>query len=333
MSAPLVSIVLPAYNAATTIARAVRGVMAQTLSDWELLIIDDGSTDDTVEVVERVGNGDLRVRCLRRAHGGMVDALNAGLAAARGRFIARMDADDEMLPERLAAQVALLEARPEIGVASCLVAFGGEASVARGYALHVAWMNALRDPDAIALNRFVESPVAHPSVLFRREVLHRHGGYAATGEPEDYELWLRWMDAGVRFAKVPEKLLVWHDSPARLSRTDSRYAVEAFYACKCRYLARVLPPDRPVWLWGAGRITRQRFAALERAGVRFAGFIDIDPRKIGRMVDGRPVIGLDAIPPNAFVIGGVGTRGARGRIRAALVERGAREGRDFLMAA
>jgi cellulose synthase/poly-beta-1,6-N-acetylglucosamine synthase-like glycosyltransferase len=330
---PVVSIVLPAFNAGETLARALLSVRAQTLADWELLVVDDGSTDDTAEVVERTAARDSRVVLVRRPHGGIVAALNEGSAAARGRFIARMDADDEMLPGRLAGQVALLEARPDIGVASCLVEFAGDPMTAQGYALHVEWMNALREPEEIARNRFIESPVAHPSVMFRRKLLARHGGYADDTGPEDYELWLRWMDAGVRFAKVPEVLLRWHDPPARLSRTDARYAVEAFYAVKCRHLARVVPADRPVWLWGAGRITRQRFAGLAPAGVKLAGFIDVDPKKLGRRLPAGPVIAPDGIPRNAFVIVGVGTRGARELIRTALQAHGRREDVDFVLAA
>jgi hypothetical protein len=244
-----------------------------------------------------------------------------------------MDADDEMMPERLSAQVKLLENRPAIGVASSLVEFGGDAVAAHGYALHVEWINTLREPEEIAVNRFVESPVAHPSVMFRRELVERHGGYRDSGEPEDYELWLRWMEAGVRFAKVPRTLLTWHDSPGRLSRTDARYAVEAFYACKCRYLVRALPRDRPIWLWGAGRVTRQRFAPLERAGVRFAGFVDVDAKKINGVINGRAVVGPGAIPRAAFVIVGVGTRGARDLIRATLERDVRRAGGDFILAA
>jgi glycosyltransferase involved in cell wall biosynthesis len=336
---PAVSVVLPAYNAAPGIGRAVKSILAQNLHDWELIVVDDGSTDGTAEAAHAAGGGDPRLRLLSRPHGGIVAALNAGLAAARGAAIARMDADDEALPDRLRAQLALLGARPEIGVASCLVEFGGDPVAARGYALHVGWMNGLREPEAIALNRFIESPLAHPSAMFRRDLPERLGGYADAGWPEDYELWLRWMDAGVRFAKVPRVLLRWNDPPGRLSRCDPRYRVQAFYACKCRYLARWIrrevSPGRPVLLCGAGRTTRQRFAALEREGVPLAGFIDADPRKVGRKVGGRPVLRVSEIPApgRCFILGGVGTRGEREAIRGMLAARGHREGVDFLMAA
>lgn len=336
---PAVSVVMPVWNAAAKVGAAVASVRAQSLPTWELVIVDDGSVDGTPAAVEQAAGRDPRVRVLRRDHGGIVAALNAGIAEARAPLIARLDADDVMMPDRLAAQAALLEAQPEIGVVSCLVDFGGDRASACGYALHVDWINSQIEPAEIARNRFVESPVAHPSVMFRRELAGRLGGYGETAGPEDYELWLRWMDAGVRFAKVPAVLLRWNDSPERLSRTDERYAERAFYACKCRYLARwlraTLAPGRRVLLWGAGRITRRRFAALADHGIQVAAYIDIDARKIGTRVAGVPVIAPDAIPPRdaCFVIGGVGVRGARELHRATLESRGFVEGVDFIFAA
>lgn len=336
---PLVSVVMPAYDAAATAGRAVRTVLEQTFRDFELIVVDDGSEDDTVREVLAAANGDTRLRVIEIPHGGIVRALGAGIAAARGELIARMDADDEMRPQRLEAQVALLARRPDVGVAGCLVEFGGDRDDACGYALHVDWLNALREPDEIALNRFIESPVAHPSVTFRRELIDRHGGYVESDEPEDYELWLRWMHAGVRFAKVPEVLLRWNDSSARMSRTSARYSRDAFYACKSRYLARFVREragaGRGVWLWGAGRQTRKRFAGLEREGVELAGYVDIDPKKIGQRVRGRPVRAACDLPGpgTAFVIGGVGVRGARDAICASLEALGFRLGEDFVPAA
>lgn len=339
MRQPLVSVLLPARNAATTIGAAVSSTLAQSLREWELLVVDDGSDDGTAEAAEIEARGDPRVRVLRCERLGIVGALEAARSEARGRFLARMDADDWMHPRRLEAQARWLAAYPETGVVSCLVEFGGDAVAARGYALHVEWINSLLTGVAMARERFVESPVAHPSVMFRREIAEAHGGYAETGGPEDYELWLRWMDAGVRFAKVPEVLLRWNDPPSRLSRVDTRYSDDAFYLCKCRWLAcwlrREVPTDRPVWLWGAGRVTRRRFASLAEHGVRIGAYVDVDPRKIGGRVDGLAVVGPEALPPpgRVFVIGAVGARGARDLVRGALESRGYVAGRDFLMAA
>ncbi len=335
---PSVSVLLPVHDAAGTVARAVASIQRQTRADWELVAVDDGSTDGSRGILEGAARADRRIRVIPQPHGGIVEALNTAVAAARGGWLARMDADDEAHPERLEEQVAFLQAHPEIGVVGCLVAHGGDRVSQSGYARHVEWLNSLVTPEQIALNRFIEAPLAHPSVMFRRELVTRYGGYLAGDFPEDYELWLRWAEQGVRMAKVPRTLLTWHDRPARLSRTDARYAPEAFFRMKAKYLAAELArcaQSRPVLVWGAGRPTRKRAAHLEGQGVAISGYIDIDPAKIGRDLGGRPVLGSDHLPPAsaAFVLGYVASRGARELIRSRLRARGYVEGRDFLMAA
>ena len=178
---PRVSVVLPVFNAAATVARAVESIRAQTWRDWELVAVDDGSTDGTKEILDRWARDDARARVVTQDHAGVATAANTGLAAARGELIARMDADDVAHPERLARQVALLDADATLGVASSLVEFGGDRAARAGYALHVDWLNSLVTPEEIALNRFVEAPVANPSVLFRRELVERHGPAGAGG--------------------------------------------------------------------------------------------------------------------------------------------------------
>ncbi len=334
-----VSIVLPARNAAATLPRALDSLRRQSFTDWELLALDDGSTDGTAAFLAAAAASDPRIRPLPLPGSGLVAALDAGLAAACGPLVARMDADDECHPDRLARQVAFLAAHPDIGVCATQVTFGGDPVARRGYALHVEWTNSLLSPEDLALNRFIESPVAHPSVMFRRELVNAHGGYREHDWPEDYELWLRWMDAGVRFGKVAEPLLIWNDPPQRLSRTHPRYSVDAFYACKCHYLAcwlhRQVAPERPILLRGAGKPTRRRFAALANHGIRLAGYIDVAARKIGGTIAGLPVLAPEAAPPphRCFILGAVGTRGAREFIRAQHCAQGRIEGRDYLMVA
>ena len=111
---PRVSVVLPAYNAQDTVRRAIDSVLAQTMPDFELIVVDDGSQDRTGEVVEAVD--DPRVRLLRRPHGGVPPTINAGLAEARAPIVAIQDADDFSVPDRLERQLALLEERPEVAV-------------------------------------------------------------------------------------------------------------------------------------------------------------------------------------------------------------------------
>jgi cellulose synthase/poly-beta-1,6-N-acetylglucosamine synthase-like glycosyltransferase len=224
---------------------------------------------------------------------GIAQALRCGFEACRGEFIARMDADDVMDARRLELQRAFLTENDDQGLVPCRVRFGGTEV---GYAGHVEWVNSLMNHDAMSLRRFVEAPVAHPSVMFRRELLARHGGYREGDFPEDYELCLRWLEAGVRFGKVDEELLTWNDPPQRLSRTDARYSVEAFYAMKCLYLKDWLKTHatgREIWLWGAGRVTRRRFDGVFDL---ITGFIDVDEAKRGAWRDARPMHLADDLP-------------------------------------
>ena len=337
----MISVVMPVRNAAATLPAALESLFAQTASDFEIVAVDDGSDDGgaTRAVLRRYAARDARLRVLARDRCGIVDALNAGLAAARGRYIARMDADDVCRPERLARQAASLDARPEIGLVSCLAAFGGDPDKARGYLAHLDWANALRDPEAIRLGIFRESPLPHPSVMFRAELPARHGGYRQGPFPEDYELWLRWLDAGVAMAKVPEPLLVWNDPPGRLSRTDARYDTEAFFRIKAGYLARLLArinPHHPnVLVVGAGRITRRRAEHLLDHGVAITAWLDIDPRKVHCVIGGRPVLPLAETPPpgDCFVLPYVASRGAAESLSGFLERRGFRLGRSYLSAA
>ena len=337
--APKVSIVMPVRNAAGTLPVVLQSVKSQTFANWELLAVDDGSKDETTGILASAARADPRIRVFSHAALGITDTLQRGCAAARGEFIARLDADDWIPPERLLRQLEFFECHPQLGVVSCRVRHGGDPTAQAGYAAHVAWINSLLTPEDIALRRFVESPVAHPSVMFRQVLLQKYGGYQSGDFPEDYELWLRWMDAGVQFGKVDAELLLWNDAPARLSRTDQRYRPEAFYRIKCIYLARWLKrqvePSREIWLWGAGRITRQRFRTLETEGISLSGFIDVDAKKLGRLRDGRPVVGPDNLPSGdrAFILAGVSARGARELVAAELTRLGRTEGRDFLLAA
>ncbi|MBL9139984.1 MAG: glycosyltransferase family 2 protein [Verrucomicrobiales bacterium] len=331
---------MPVRDALATLPRALTSLRVQTHPNWELVAVDDGSTDGSAEWLVRAARDDSRVRVLRRGPEGIVAALNAGIEFASGEFIARFDADDECLPNRLASQWRFLEGHPEVGAAGTLVEFGGNEGAQAGYAAYVAWLNSVVEPEVIAWSRFIESPFAHPSLMVRTSVFREHGVYREGPFPEDYELWLRWLERGVCLAKVPEVLLRWHDLPMRLSRRDPRYSPDAFFQMKAPYLARWLrrhvAPERRCVLWGAGRKTRRRAEWLEAEGITISAYVDIDPNKQGSRRDGRVVMSPEAVVPlreAVFLIGYVGNRGARDLQRAFLVGNGWREGTDFLFAA
>lgn len=310
---PLLSVLVPVWNAAGDGGRRLRAafhsLFAQTdapdapLPPLEILAIDDGSQDASPALLEELAREDKRLRIIHTPHRGIAPSLNAAIAAARGHLLARMDADDLAHPQRLARQAAHLRSDPGLDVSACRVRFGGDASTAGGFAHYVDWQNRLCSHADMARNRFRETPVCHPSAMFRREAVTRFGGYADGDFAEDWELWLRWFAAGARMEKLPEALLVWNDPPGRLTRTDARYGDAANNALRARWLARHLRRRgrERVWVLGAGRVARRRLAPLWREGIEPAAFIDIDPKKIGqrvRLEDGRrvPVLSRQELP-------------------------------------
>lgn len=336
MRAPAVSVLMPAYNAMAYLCEAVESVQAQDFTDWELVAIDDGSQDKTLALLEKASAADTRIRVIPQPHRGLVAALNTGLAACRAPLVARMDADDRMHPTRLRRQAEFLATHPEVAVVGSLVECFPAEHIQEGLQRYQEWLNSLVTHEQIVRDLFVESPFAHPSVMFRREVVLRAGGYQDHGWPEDYDLWLRLFLAGVRFAKVPEVLHSWRDRPDRLTRTHEAYSLRNFRRLKIHYLGQCfLTGSTPVWIWGAGRGGKAWAAALEEAHIPIAGHVDIDPKKIGRTRRGRPVIAPSDLPPPGQhpVLVTVGVKGAREQIRSHLDRLGYVEGRHYVCVA
>ncbi|MCC6839809.1 MAG: glycosyltransferase [Flavobacteriales bacterium] len=331
---PAITLLLPFRNAASTLDEAIASIATQTFANWELLLIDNASTDVSTEVAKRWAAQDERIRVISEPTVGIAHALNTGLQHAQGRYIARMDADDTSHPERLAKQVAYMDTHPEIGVLGTRTSFATTVQKSSGMRWFVQWQNAILSPHEHFVKRFVDAPLAHPTVMFRRELVERHGNYNSGPLPEDHDLWLRWMDAGVRFAKLPEELLTWNDHAQRLSRTHANYSTEAFFSAKVKWLAKWLKrklDGRPVIIAGTSNICQQRARLLEAEGITISAFTDVKPRE----VPGYAFIPHDGLPPTgeAFVVSFISQRGTGDRIAEFLSSRGLAEGEDFVLAA
>ena len=332
---PEVSIVLPFRNAADTLEECLDSIQQQSLTAFELIALDDGSSDRSAEILSKRSRADSRVILVPPEQHGIVAALNTGLGRARSVFVARMDADDIMGPRRLQLQSDFLQKNREVAVLGCRVELFPIESIRAGYREYVRWQNACIEPDEIADNIYVESPFAHPSVMMRRSVVERMGGYAEGDFPEDYDLWLRMNQQGIRMAKLPDVLLSWRERPDRVSRVDDRYSREAFDRLRARYLASDprLTGGRPVVVWGAGRRTRQRARRVIERGVAPTAWIDIDPKKVGHSVWGIPVESpqwLEGAWPRPFVLVYVTRHGAREEVESDLGRRGWKRGQDYL---
>lgn len=334
---PRVSVLLPVGGDEPALGEALGSIAAQTLRDHEVLVVLNGASAATREATRAAARDDGRVRVLELQEPDLVGALNAGLEAARTDRIARLDADDVMRPARLERQVDLLERRPDLVLVTCLsdctAAGGGDPGP--GMLRFVGWLNGLTTPERIRASRFVDAPVVHPGVLFRRSSILEAGGYRRGDFGEDHDLWLRLLVRGPVFGRVPELLVDWRDRPERMTRRDPRFREEARRRLVAHHL--VLGPleggRRPCRIWGAGKSGRLHARAIVEAGGRVDDLLDIDPKKFGRTVaGGLPVLDAAGLgpPDGRLVLVSVSVPGAREAIAARLGALGYQEDSDFL---
>jgi len=325
---PEVSIVLPVFNGSTTIARAVRSILDQTLRDIELIVVDDGSTDETAALVRAFR--DPRLKLISCDHRSVSDATNAGTKAATAPVIARMDADDFSQPERLEKQLKLLH-RHQLDVVGCKVRILSETGeAAPGMQRYQRWINeeTLTGEQIVAL-RFVELPIVNPTILAKRAYFKM--GFRDGDLPEDYDLMLRAADAGMRFGKVPEVLFDWTDRPNRLTRTDSRYTADAFTKCRQQHLlAGPLQNIGRVDLWGVGKTGKPWLRWMQAQGITVRLAFDINQRKVGTQIHGVPVVDYAEMPAadGTPLVIAVGAAGARALILSKICTRGYIPGKD-----
>jgi Glycosyl transferase family 2 len=232
---PAITVLMPVRDGARWLEDAVHSILDQSFGDFEFLIIDDGSTDATPEILRRLAARDGRIRILGNPGAGLVDALNAGLAAARADLIARMDADDIAHRERFARQYRTLSDRPAL---AALGTFYDVIGAERTMAFPV-------EPDAIRRDLMERNCIAHPTVMFRREAVLAVGGYRAGFMPcEDYDLWLRLTDH-YPIANLPEPLLRYRLHPGQVSRRDPRPRLLAEIAAILSARMRAAGQDDP----------------------------------------------------------------------------------------
>lgn len=332
---PLVSVLLPFHNAAETIGDCIESILEQTLADFEVIAVNDFSNDDSVRVLQECN--DDRLKIIDNKHRGLVSALNSGLAYCSAPLVARMDADDIMYPNRLLKQYEYMRKHHDVVLLATQARKFPEASIRNGYREYMRWQNSVLSSEDIHNQIYIESPFAHPSVMFRRDSVIAAGAYRHGEFPEDYELWLRLLHLGHRMEKLPQVLLDWRESDERLSRVSENYSRTAFDRIRADYLSQdERIHNKPIAFWGAGRKTRQRARHLMDKGFDPAAWIDIDPRKIGNRINGVEVV-EPAWLEQSFINGGkpfvlnyVTNHGARDISRNYLERIGYVIGRDYL---
>lgn len=223
---PLISVVLPAYNAELYVREAVESILAQSFGNFELIVINDGSRDGTGEILQNLRDKDPRIILLSRENRGLVYSLNEGISLARGKWIARMDADDISLPCRFERQLFWLEQTGSDMCGSWVQFFG---TSDRRIIQHP------QSDAAIKLSILFGSPFAHPSVLMRAELAKQLQYDGSWESCEDYDLWERAARAEWRMSNIPEVLLQYRQHPAQISATAAQRQHKLTQNVRLRY--------------------------------------------------------------------------------------------------
>ncbi len=332
---------MPARNAEATIGMAIQSCLSQTFPDFEMVLVDHGSTDGTYSLMKKFARQDARIQVLKaRAGASFIAAANLAWHEARGKLIARMDADDFAYSAKLQHQVRLMAEHPELGACATQVRIrkrAGGGPPDQGYAEYETWINSVISPEEIASQRFIDSPVPNPTALIRRTVLEQLDGYADRTWAEDYDFWLRMMEKGIPIGKVDKVLLDWYDSDSRATRRQSRYSLENFQLAKAHYLSRMDSVlEKGVAICGAGPIGKKVARMLKDEGVFVEAFFEVSENRIGNQIGGVPVFASDQIAEwkgRAVLIGAVGVPGGRDAVRELVNPLGFVEGTDFFCVA
>jgi Glycosyl transferase family 2 len=258
MSSLAISVLMSVCNGQEFLSEAMESVLQQTYRDFEFLIIDDGSTDATPEILKRYADKDERIRIHRHDNRGRAESLNVGMELAKGKYVARIDADDVALPDRLGEQLEFLESHPEVGL------LGGafELMSRRGQILRE-----VRFPtsdEEIRGRMLVDNPICHPTVMMKKEVAKASGGYRkALVDADDYDLWLRMLEQ-TQAANLDECVLRYRVHAGQVSVRYLTHQKECVLAARAAAAIRRAGGADP--LVGIERVTPQLLNALGVSG-------------------------------------------------------------------
>jgi glycosyltransferase involved in cell wall biosynthesis len=225
MTLPVVSVVMAVRNGAAELSRSIDSILTQTFANFEFIVVNDGSTDETAEVLGRIG--DPRMRVVHQENRGLAVALNRGISLARGVYIARQDHDDWAKPARLEKQLAYMQANPDCAL------IGTRSEIWRGAKRSARAHDFPCGNAELQFELLFDNPFVHSSVMLRKAAVEAVCGYCAdpARQPEDYELWSR-LARRYEVANLPERLTIYREMPGSITRTG-RYPFQRRVALLC----------------------------------------------------------------------------------------------------
>lgn len=285
-----VSILIPVRNGEEFLAECIESIVNQTYTNWELIIVNDHSTDKTKDILLEYQSLNSSIKVLENKGKGIISALQTAYDNCQGNFITRMDADDIMMPNKLELMANKLQEKGVGFVAVGLVKYFAENGVGEGYFNYQEWLNKLTLTERNFEEIYRECVIPSPSWMMHRADLDTIGGFNSDIYPEDYELTFRMYKQGIKVASIPEVIHKWRDYSTRTSRTDPHYSDNFFLPLKMKYFMELHRDiERPLELWGAGNKGKEMARFLIKNGIEFEWACN-NPNKIGKDIYGKILI-------------------------------------------
>jgi len=267
---PIISILMPVYNAGTFLEECLHSILAQTDSHWELLAIDDYSTDESWPILERFSRQDNRIRCFKNKIKGISPALRLAFEKSTGTWITRMDADDRMEDSKLMELRTILEINGTGTISTGWVKYFSETELGNGYQKYESWLNGLCEKNNHYEEIYRECVVPSPCWMAWKSDLIQCKAFQEDRYPEDYDLSFLFYENNLKVASIQKILHYWRDHQNRTSRTSETYANQQYFDLKLPYFLKLdYDQNRPLVLWGAGRKGKYLAKKLQKSNVSF----------------------------------------------------------------
>nr|WP_299172884.1 glycosyltransferase [uncultured Allomuricauda sp.] len=284
MQNPEVSILIPFKNTAHFLPACLDSIINQDFEAWEVLAVDDHSTDDSLKVLTVYSQSDSRIKVFTNKGEGIISALRTAYSNAKGTFITRMDSDDIMKPNRLSVMVNDLNKHGNGHISVGQVKYFSDRGISNGYERYEKWLNKLTSDGNNYDEIYKECVIPSPCWMSFKEDLDACGAFEPNRYPEDYDLTFRFYEKGLKIIPCSEILHLWRDYDTRTSRTHEHYAQNYFLDIKLHYFLKLdHDKQRPLAIWGAGFKGKNIAKKLVKHKIDFTWLCD-NPKKIGKKI-------------------------------------------------
>lgn len=290
-----VSILIPFKNTASYLPECIDSITQQTYTQWELIAVNDHSTDNSFDIMQEYAKNDGRIRVISNKSSGIIAALRTAYELSNGTFITRMDSDDMMTPNRLEFMVKGLTEHGKGHISVGQVNYFSSRGISNGYDRYEKWLNNLTSQGTNFSEIYKECVIPSPCWMVSREDLDACKAFEPDQYPEDYDLAFRFYEKGLTCIPCDELFLHWRDYDTRTSRTSEHYAQNYFLDIKLHYFLKLdWDSNRLLMLWGAGNKGKTIAKLLIENGVNFYWICD-NPKKIGKHIYGKELYHFDEL--------------------------------------